>query len=180
MDEKKIIRRCRKHDVDAFKMLYDRYGQPLLSTARRMLGQQQDAEDAVQTAFLKLYRNIHTFRHDSTFSTYLFRILINVCFDLIRKRERMRAQTLNVENPALKSCPELRLCLEEAIQSLPDRMRACFVLHAVEGIKQDEIAGILNISIGGVKSNIFHAKSRLRELLKATDSSDGVDMKRIQ
>lgn len=172
MDEKRIIRRCQKHDVNAFKMLYDRYGQPLLSTALRMLGQQQDAEDAVQTAFLKLYRSIHNFRHDSRFSTYLFRILINVCFDLIEKRDRMRAQTLNVENPALKPHPELQLCLEEAIQSLPDRMRACFVLYAVEGIKQDEIARILNITIGGVKSNIFQAKSRLRAFLRNTNASN--------
>lgn len=98
MNENKIIRKCQKHDLRAYKMIYDRYNQPLLHTAMRMLGHKQDAEDAVQMTFLRLYRGIQRFRYDSKFSTYLFRILMNVCFDFLEKRDRIKMQALKTEN----------------------------------------------------------------------------------
>lgn len=165
MNEKKIIKKCQKYDLSAYKMIYDRYEQPLLHTALRMLGQQQDAEDAVQMTFLNLYRGIKNYRYGAKFSTYLFRILINVCFDLLRKRTRMKTQTLEAANLSHTPKHEVKLYLKEAIQVLPERMRACFVLFAIEELKQREIANILNISINGVKSNIYQAKIKLRAML---------------
>ena len=149
-------------------MIYDRYKQPLLSTALRMLGQQEDAEDAVQMTFLKLYRGIQNYNYSAKFSSYLFRILINVCFDLGRKknrRSRMSAQLFETEKVSVRSNQEEKILLEEAIQALPERQGACFVLYAVEELKLEEIAEVLGISLGGVKSNIFHAKLRLRAAL---------------
>lgn len=149
-------------------MIYDRYKHPLLSTALRMLGQQQDAEDAVQMTFLKLYRGIQKYNYRAKFSSYLFRILINVCFDLGRKknrRSRMSARLFETEKVSVRSHHEEKILLEEAIQALPERQRACFVLYAVEELKLEEIAEVLDISLGGVKSNIFHAKLRLRAAL---------------
>ena len=165
MNEAEIVQKCQESDLSAFKMIYDRYKQPLLHTAFRMLGQQQDAEDAVQTAFLKLYRGIQKFRYDSKFSSYLFRILLNVCFDMLEKRKNKSVQ-LN-EKMELSERPknDLKMRLEDAIGRLPERMRACFVLFAIEDIQQSEIAKILNLTVGGVKSNIYQAKARLRAIL---------------
>ena len=136
MNEAEIVQKCQESDLSAFKMIYDRYKQPLLHTAFRMLGQQQDAEDAVQTAFLKLYRGIQKFRYDSKFSSYLFRILLNVCFDMLEKRKNKSVQ-LN-EKMELSERPknDLKMRLEDAIGRLPERMRACFVLFAIEDIQQ--------------------------------------------
>jgi RNA polymerase sigma factor (sigma-70 family) len=168
MDENEVIKRCQKSDLSAYKMIYDRYKLPLLSTALRMLGQQQDAEDAVQMTFLNLHRGIQNYNYSSKFSSYLFRILINVCFDLTRKktrRNRMSTRLAETEKVSIRSTHEEKVMLEEAIQALPERQRACFILFAVEELKQEEIAKILGISLGGVKSNVYHAKLRLQALL---------------
>ncbi|MCG3119309.1 MAG: ECF RNA polymerase sigma factor SigW [bacterium] len=131
-----------------------------------MLGRPEDAEDAVQMAFLKLYRGVGQFQFGAKFSTYLFRIMLNVCFDMRQKRRGHPEQALAEEMEISHAPPvDLRLQLEEAINTLPERMRACFVLFAVEEIKQDEIAEILHLSVGTVKAQIFHAKARLRLLL---------------
>lgn len=165
MDEKEIIRKCQENDLSAYKMIYDRYEHPLLHTALRILGQQQDAEDAVQTTFLKLYRGIHNYRLDSQFSTYLFRILINHCYDVLRKKRKARIQTLEEAHLGQDSHNDVRLYLEKAISTLPEKMKACFVLFAVEGFKLREIAQIMEVSLGAVKTNIFNAKMRLRSRL---------------
>lgn len=165
MNEEKIIKKCKKNDLSAYKMIYDRYGQPLLRTALRILGQQQDAEDAIQTTFLKLFRGIQNYNHSAKFSTYLFRILINVCFDILRKRKRALLHKPNKDRYFQKPNHEEKMGLEEAIASLPHRMRACFVLFAVEEFKQSEIAELLNMSLGGVKATIYQAKRRLRTML---------------
>ena len=165
MNENEIIQRCQQHDLSAYKMIYDRYVHPLLHTALRMLGQQQDAEDAVQTTFLKLYRWIQNYNYSSKFSTYLFRILMNACFDILRKRKRMKVSPLEEGYVSYHSRHEEKMVLEEAIKALPERMRACFILFAVEELKQSEIAQIMNITPGGVKSTIYHAKTRLRAKL---------------
>jgi len=90
---------------------------------------------------------------------------MNVCFDLIQKRRGRKERAF--EEMEISHAPriDLRLQLEEAINTLPERMRVCFVLFAVEKMKQDEIAEILNLSVGTVKAQIFHAKARLRTLL---------------
>lgn len=133
-----------------------------------MLGRQEDAEDAVQTAFLKLYRGVKQFQFSAKFSTYLLRIMMNVCFDLLQQRRGQKTQ--GVEAVEISHTPrlDLRLQLEEAINTLPERMRACFVLFAVEEMKQEEVAEILHLSVGTVKAQIFHAKARLRTLLAET------------
>lgn len=151
--------------MSAYKAIYQRYEQPLLRTALRILRHQQDAEDALQTTFLKLYRGIKNFRFNSKFSTYLFRILINNCFDILKEKKRMNLDTPEQADPSYNPEPGVKFQLEKAIDALPSKMRTCFVLFAIEEFKQIEIAEMLNLSIGTVKSNIFHAKKRLRARL---------------
>ena len=165
MQESTIIARCQEGDIGAFEWIYERYGQVLLHTANRMLGQKQDAEDAVQTTFIKLYRGIGKFRHDAKFSTYLFRILMNVCYDMIKKSAKMKTQDIETVEPSISQSTPLKMELEEAMTRLPAQQKACFVLFAVEGIPQLEIGEMLGLSLGGVKSNIHHAKNKLKQML---------------
>lgn len=168
MDETKVVKQCQEYEIDAFKMIYKQYQQPLLRSALTILKQQQDAEDAVQTTFVKLYNSIHNFKFQSKFSTYLFRILINTCFDTLKKRKKTEAISVSNSDQTNHSDAELLTSIEIAIEKLPAQMRACFTLFVVEEFKQKEIARIMGLSIGGVKANIFHAKSRLRDMLSGS------------
>lgn len=165
MDEEALVRRCREGDLMAYRSLYERYEQPFLRTALRLLGRQQDAEDAVQETFFKLYKKVHHYRSGSNFSTYFFRILINSCTDILRTRRSETA--LDAVPPVLgrESTHELRYSIEQAIAGLPEQMRTCFVLFAVEDLRQEEIAQILEISVGAVKAHVHRARARLRALL---------------
>jgi RNA polymerase sigma-70 factor (ECF subfamily) len=165
MDEESIIRRCQEGDLMAYHAIYERYKQPLLRTALRILGQKQDAEDAVQDAFLKLYRSINNYKRGSKFSTYLFRILLNSCFDILRKRGRAVFKDTETEDLPYYPAHESYFNIEHAIEALPQQMRICFVLFAVEEFGQEEIAQILNKSLGTVKATVHRAKARLRSLL---------------
>ncbi len=165
VNENEIIRRCQKGDVRAFEEIYHHFEHSLYLYALRMLGNDEDARDVVQITFIKLYRSIKRFSFKSRFGSYLFRILINSCYDLIKKRKE---ETLSVGGNFEReqdSDQNLKAQLEEAIYSLPLRMRACFVLFAVEGFKQNEIAEMLSISEGAVKAHIFKAKQKLKRLL---------------
>ena len=163
--EQKIIQQCQHGDIKAFKVIYNQFQQPLLGTAKRMLGHQQDAEDAVQVTFIKLFHGVKKFRFEAQFSTYLFRILVNVCFDMLKKQKKMKLLDMQKRNHTYDPTDELRLELEQAILSLPERMRVCFILFAIEDLKQSQIAEILNLNVGTVKANIFHAKMKLRKII---------------
>jgi RNA polymerase sigma-70 factor (ECF subfamily) len=173
MDEESIIRRCQEGDLMAYRAIYERYEQPLLRTALRVLSQKQDAEDAVQEAFLKLHRSINNYKKGSKFSTYLFRILLNSCFDILRKRNRAGFNTREIEDLPYYPSHESYFNIERAIEALPQQMRICFILFAVEEFGQEEIAQILNKSLGTVKATVHRAKARLRSLL----SDSGMEVK---
>jgi len=168
MDEERIIERCRAGDLAAYRQVYNRYGQPLLRTALRMLGRPQEAEDAVQETFLKLFRGIAGFRLGARFSTYLFQILNNTCIDILRKRPTAAADEMDMETHGATSWHELAHSLTEAVESLPAQMKACFVLFAVEQFSQEEVADILGVSVGTVKTNIHRARRKLRTWLASS------------
>ena len=166
--ERETIEACRRGDLGAYERVFREHHRRLLAVALRMLGDQADAEDAVQTTFIRLHRSIGRYRSEARLGTYLMRILINVCHDMLRARTRRL--DLRPAEPVPGPGPDLRLQLEEAILSLPERMRACFVLFAVEGFPQKEIAEMLDIREGTVKAQIFQARERLRVVL--TDAED--------
>jgi RNA polymerase sigma-70 factor (ECF subfamily) len=167
MDFEAIIKRCKKGDLMAYRLLYERFEQPFLHTALRMLGRQQDAEDAVQEAFLKLYRGIRHYKSGSRFSTYFFRILINSCYDILRKRSPVVSEEFDPSDLPYHPSQDagLRVSIEEAISALPERVRISFVLFAVEGLKMEEIAQIMGIRVGTVKASIHRARIKLRAWL---------------
>ena len=164
-NEKEIIEKCRQNDHNAYRIVYEKHGLPMLRTALRMLGDRADAEDAVQTTFVKLFQSIHNFRSQSTLSTYLYRILLNTVYDTMKKKGKNSATPLNENIHEEPLQHEKKYLLERAIDQLPKKMKICFILYAIEGFKQREIAKITKLSLGGVKSTIFQAKSRLRTQL---------------
>lgn len=174
MTETDLIERCQKGELAAYEELYERHHQPMLRVAIRMLNHQQDAEDAVQISFVKVYKGIKAFRFQSAFSTYLFRILCRVCFDLLRQKKQRPECTTELNDMTEQSDVAMKLSLEEAIKSLPDRMRLCFVLFAIEGFKQDDIARMMEMTTGGVKSTVFQARMRLRRQLDENLSKKNV------
>jgi len=162
-EDDEILRQCRTGNLHAFERLYKKYSDGLYRTAHRMLGSKEEAEDALQITFTKLYQAMENFRGEAKLSTYIFRILLNVCHDLNRKHKSIERDY----QPDFIFQPrhELQIQLDDAIRLLPERMRECFVLFAIEGFKQSEIAGMLNVTTGTVKAHIFQAKEKLKSSL---------------
>jgi len=172
MDEEQIIERCRAGDLNAYRRIYDRYGQPLLRTAMRLLGRPQEAEDAVQETFLKLFRGLGGFRSGARFSTYLFQILHNTCVDMLRKRKPAAGDVTEMDVLGVPSSHELAHSLTQAIDGLPGQIKACFVLFAVEQYSQEEVADILGVNVGTVKISVHRARKKLRAWLGSVPAGE--------
>lgn len=165
--EADLLAACRRQDLRAFEALYDAHHARLKSVAFHILGHRQDAEDAVQETFVKLYRAIDGFQGQSGIGTWLCRILINVCYDLARKRKR----DADPEEHALDARPSparelpLKLALEAALRRIHPKHRMVFLLFEVEGLRHAEIAAILEIPQGTSKAWLFEAKKELKRML---------------
>ncbi len=165
-NEQAIIRACQEGDKGAFEQLYRCYERPSLALAMRMLGERDEAQDALQDAFLKVYRRIGQFRLASAFSSWLYRIVVNTCYDRLRKRSRAKQVALeDVAEIAVKDRTNTRLLIQRGIETLPPRMKTCFVLFVQEGFKHREIAEMLDVNEGTVRAQVFKAKAQLREAL---------------
>jgi RNA polymerase sigma-70 factor (ECF subfamily) len=171
--EAELVAGCRQGKLASFEWLYRLHGARMKSIAFNMLGDRSDAEDAVQEAFLKVYRKISEFRGESGLATWIYRILLNTCYDLRRRRARVRAATadpvvpledLGEASAAHHSTP-LRFALESAILRLNPRHRSIFVLYEVEGFSHSEIGRILQIPEGTSKHGLYQAKRELQRLL---------------
>ena len=171
--EESLAEGCRKRSLHAYQRLFETHGGRMKSLAYNILGNSADAEDAVQEAFLKVYRAVDRFKGEAAFSTWVFRILVNTCHD-IRRRGRRRGVEVNDSESVdlLNALPEpgasdhpLRLSLEQSLRKLDPRSRTVFLLYEVEGFKHKEIAEVLNIPEGTSKNILFHAKRELQALL---------------
>ena len=170
---------CQAGDLPAFERLYRLHGSRMKNVARNLLGSTSEAEDAVQDTFLKIQRSIASFRGQSSFATWSFRILMNTCYDA--RRSRMRKKEVAHEEPdetptrpeprAASAHPTLRIALERAVSQLTRHQRDVFLLYEVEGFRHSEIASILEISEAASKNTLFQAKKTLRQMLEAPRSS---------
>src|SRR5215813_8342621 len=165
---------CQAGDLRAYERLYTLHGAKMKNLARNVLGSAVDAEDAVQETFLKVQRSIATFRGQSSFVTWTYRILINTCYDARRSRVRRKdragedVESLPPQNEprAQVSHPSLRMALERALESLTAHQRDVFLLYEVEGFRHAEIAGMLEITETASKNTLFQAKKNLRMMLE--------------
>lgn len=161
--EAELLAGCRRRDLRAFEQLYQTHSGRLKSIALHITGNRQDAEDAVQETFLKLYRAIESFEGQAAIGTWLCRIVINACYDLARKRKREAPDPLE-DRPAPGNVG-LRVALEDALQRINPRHRMVFLLFEVEGLRHSEVAAILEIPEGTSKAWLFEAKKELKKLL---------------
>ncbi len=166
--------RIRSGDGAAFEALYRQHATRLYNLASRMSAGATDAEDLLQDIFLLAYRKLGSFRGDSSLGTWLYRLAMNHCLDVLRNRQtRMGQVTDSMDEPdavpVAAPGPGLgavsRIDLERAIEALPPACRAAFLLHDVEGFGHHEVADILGISEGTSKSQVHKARLRIRAYL---------------
>jgi RNA polymerase sigma-70 factor (ECF subfamily) len=140
------------------------------SIAMNLLGSRADAEDAVQEAFLKVYRGAARFRGGSALSTWAYRILVNTCYDMLRRGRRRPESPLPSEEALPRGGERdhpLRLALERAVIRLEPRERAAFLLCEVEGFSHREASEILEVNENTSRTLLFRAKRRLQQELSA-------------
>ena len=167
MDDRRLIQSVSRGDESAFGELVGRYQDRLFSVARGLLGNRADAEDAVQRAFLNCYLRSDTYDARWQVSTWLYRVLTNVCVDELRRRRK--GAGLPVEAPdagAIVEKPGQHLDLRRALEKVPTEARPLLALRYVDGLSYGELARIRGISINTVKSQLARGKSVLRKALQ--------------
>ncbi|TBR17745.1 RNA polymerase sigma factor [bacterium] len=180
VSEAELIDRLRQGERPAFDDLFEIYKNKGLAVAYRFTGNLEDAKDALQEAFIKVYLNIGAFKREAKFSTWFYRIVVNCSLDLLRKKKSMGKvfksgtdcegkqmdapdNSYNPQRVALDK--ELGRDLDICVQELPKNQKACFVLKHQNGFSNEEISGIVGCSTATVKVHIFRALNTLQEKL---------------
>jgi len=172
------VRQAQRGDEAAFEALFETYKRRVFSLCYRLTGSAADAEDLTQEAFLKVFRNLSSFRGDSSFYTWLHRLVINEALMHIRKKHVPQVPLEEIkperDEPVMRDpgrhdhrvtgCVD-RVALTRAIAQLPPGYRAAFLLYDVQGYKHGEIARLMNWSLGNSKSQVFKARRKMRSLL---------------
>lgn len=177
INEKEIIERVLGGDTEAFSELVTRYEKTVYNLAQRMVGDRSDAADMAQEAFVKAWTNLPSYRGESRFSAWLYRITTNVCLDFLRHKSRRPQVSLSTSDddeerqldiPDPKSMPEELLmkklgmeAVHRGLERLPPKHRQILVMRELDGLSYSEIAAQLSLEEGTVKSRIFRARKNL-------------------
>jgi RNA polymerase sigma-70 factor (ECF subfamily) len=170
-EDLRLANGCAAGDTFIFEEIYRVHADRMKSIAYNHLGNVSDAEDAVQETFLKLHRSASTYNGESAFTTWLYRVLINTCYDALRRRQR-RIQEAPIDDVvtgtrAGASVDDAkRIALRKMLTELPEQRRTVFMLFEIEGLSHAEIAQILNITEGNSKWILFATKKQLQEQWK--------------
>jgi RNA polymerase sigma-70 factor (ECF subfamily) len=182
MDESELIRAAQKGDQRAFEQLVRLYDQNVLRLAVNLLRSPEDAKDVYQEAFLRVYKNLHTFRFDCSFHTWLYRIVTNLCLDALRKRKVRREESTVMEtgegvldrmdtlqesradgNPQRQLLSrQLRERIQHSLEELTPRERAVFALRHYQGLRLRTIGEMLGTSEEAAKNCLFRATQKMR------------------
>ena len=178
MDDAAAVAKARAGDSEGFRLLVERHSRALFQLGYRMTGNEQDAEDVVQEAFLKAYRSLDRFEERSQVGSWLYRIAANCAFDVLRRRQRRdsRLESLDTEESKEPLAPEpgpdrmalgadVRRGIETALARMSARERAAFVLRHFEGRSIAEIERALGMDTTAVKQSVCRAVRKAREVL---------------
>ena len=182
--EVQIVQRVLQGDVNAFEKLVLEYEKSVYAITQRMTGNAEDAADMTQETFIKAYNSLSSFRGDSKFSVWLYRIATNVCLDFLRSRSRKPTVSLSVEDDDGEEVeldiadesqsPERLLergltrdAVRRGLNALSPEYRQILLLREIQGLSYEEIADVLTLEVGTVKSRIFRARKRLCAFLLA-------------
>ncbi len=177
-DDAELVRRFREGNESAFSAIVTRYQGRLFQMARSILGDEDDARDLSQEAFVKAYFHLKTFREESSLYTWLYRILYNLCISHLRRKkiisffsfdhhdEHQEFESNDPDPGEVYERRELMDAILGAVATLPLRQRTVFTLRQMDGLTHGEIAKIMGITEGAVKASYFHAVRKLQGLLK--------------
>lgn len=178
-DERDLINRSRAGDLDAFEGLVRTHQDRIYNLAYRITGNREDASDASQDAFVRAYQAMPRFREDAAFSTWLHRIATNAALDLVRRRPAAPPVALPINHPA-PGGPEHEACRREisrrvqaALGGIPVEFRAAVVLRDLQGLAYDEIARVLRVPVGTVRSRLARGREAIRAQLMDLVSAEG-------
>lgn len=177
--EQRLIEAACGGDPGAARRLYERYAPRVFAVVRRIAGDDDLAHDCAQDAWIRAFRALPTFRGDARFGTWIHRIAVNAALQAVRSRDR-RAEAASpvpetLAAPAAEHDPLLAQRLEAALDRVPAGMRQVLVLHDVEEYTHEEIAGLLGISPGTSKSQLFKARARMRQILRSSSGDPNQD-----
>ena len=176
--EAQIVRKVLEGDVNAFETLVVEYEKNVYAITQRMTGNAEDAADMTQETFIKAYNSLSSFRGDSKFSVWLYRIATNVCLDFLRSRSRKPTVSLSMEDDDGEEMqldiadesqsPEMLLergltrdAVRRGLNALPPDYKQILLLREIQGLSYEEISDVLTLEVGTVKSRIFRARKRL-------------------
>lgn len=197
MQDELLIRRAQSGDEGAFEQLLLTHQKSVYNLCLRMAKNPDDALDLSQEAFLRAWRALDQYQFDAAFSTWLFRLTSNVCIDFLRKQKRQQHMSLTVTDedepgeelavPDPTPGPEeqtiqndRRAAVARAMASLPEDWRVVMQLRVVEQLSYEQIAGILDIKVGTVKSRLARARTQLRKILKDGNFFDSDSSERMR
>jgi RNA polymerase sigma-70 factor (ECF subfamily) len=177
-----LISAVREGKIEAFDQIVRRYESKVLGVLYGMMRNSDDARDVAQDVFVKAYKSVDKFRGDSKLYTWLYRITVNMAIDYMRKKQKKAKVEYNDEvkisddNPAVPvdrinpsktvQNKELRTKLQEAIEQLPEEQKSTFVLREMQDMSYQEIADVMNCSVGTVMSRLFYARKKVRDMIK--------------
>lgn len=184
--EKELLKKAKEGDRSSFNVIVGNYYKKGFAVAFRYTGNSRDAEDLLQDAFLKVYKNIDSFDLEKDFGPWFFKILINGCINFIRRKKIKRAlfsfkedyeeigidieqtkEYADYENPEGDLVRnEISTKIWEAINSLPKKQKSAVILADIEGFSYEEISKILNCPIGSVMSRLYYGRLKLKNFLK--------------
>lgn len=191
VDENKLVNKAVKGDNSAFEALMEKHMGIIYNIALRMTANQDDAEDMTQEIMIKIFRSLGSFKGNSKFSTWIYRVAVNTCLDELKKKKNKKHLSLDAEisgddgenqieikddSPSpekLAEQNELRDIVAAAVKLLSDEHRAVIVLRDIRGMSYSEIAGILGCSDGTVKSRISRARAQLKMILEKEYNFNG-------
>lgn len=186
MTVEELVRTAAKGNEEAFGELVRLHEKKVYNLTLRMCASPEDAADAAQEAFLSAWKGLPSFRGDSDFSTWLYRLACNASIDLLRRRRRQRGElSLDDEDSAIDPADpapapqeqaeqlELRRAVEAGLAQLGDNHRQALVLREIQELSYEEIAAVLEVDLGTVKSRISRARSALRKILLKSGNLSG-------
>jgi RNA polymerase sigma-70 factor (ECF subfamily) len=175
----RVVEECKKGNNEAFEILYRRYNGKVYAIAYSITKRREEALDVVQEAFTKVFRHLRSFKGDSSFYTWLYRITMNLCIDLTRRSARNQGipyieghrdnkeDNVIAENPSDNlSRKEMMQRLRSAIEQLPFYHRQVILMREIGGMSYEEIAKATKVSKGTVMSRLFHARRKIREKME--------------
>jgi RNA polymerase sigma-70 factor (ECF subfamily) len=173
VSERELVERCRREEPGAFEEFVDQFKNLVFALIARTIADRSRAEDLAQDVFLRIHRGLPYFRGEARLSTWIYRIVANVCL----QEKSQTLTTISLDDPDSRvPAPsamdrqftdlELRDRLEKAIQQLPAQYRLLIAGHYLEGVQYEDLAAVMNLPLGTVKTQLHRAKRQLRQLLE--------------